>query len=91
MQKQPICYLSILKICIIHIPIDLHSTYVRTATGLYRLKETGTNRDSRFPDSTLRGNTELGDNNQVQVALVVIYLCSSGIIGGKTVVESLGE
>ena len=30
-----------------------------------------------FPDSTLRGNAELGDNNQVQVALV-IYLCLSG-------------
>ena len=27
-----------------------------------------------FPDSTLCGNAELGDNNQVQVALV-IYLC----------------
>ena len=25
--------------------------------------------DTKFPDSTLRGNAELGDNNQVQVAL----------------------
>ena len=33
-----------------------------------------TRTDGRFPDSTLRGNAELGDNNQVQVALV-INLC----------------
>ena len=39
-----------------------------------------------FPDSTLRGNAELGDNNQVQVALVVyLYLAR------ETVVGSLGE
>ena len=38
--------------------------------------------DGCFPDSTFRGNAELGDNNQIQVALV-IYLCSQGKIGGN--------
>ena len=36
-----------------------------------------------FPDSTLRGNAELGDYNQVAVALV-IYLFGGKIRGGKT-------
>ena len=27
-----------------------------------------------FPDSTLRSNAELGDNNQVEVALVIYLL-----------------
>ena len=29
--------------------------------------------DGPFPDSTLRGNAELGNINQVEVALVIYY------------------
>ena len=43
-----------------------------------------------FPNSTLRGNGELGDNNQVQVALVS-YLWLGKIIGGKLLVGWFSE
>ena len=36
-----------------------------------------------FPDSTLRGNAELGDNNQVAVELVIYLFWLGKIIGGK--------
>ena len=40
-----------------------------------------------FPDSTLRGNAEFGDSNQVEVALVM-YLSGQGIISGKNTVAA---
>ena len=48
----------------------IHSEYkILFRISLHRLSFA-----SLFPDSTLCGNAELRDNNQVQVALV-IYLC----------------
>ena len=43
-----------------------------------------------FPDSTLRGDAEQGDNNQVQVALV-LYLSNRGNNRREAVVAGLGE
>ena len=38
-----------------------------------------------LPDSTLRGNAEFGDNNQVAVSLVIYLFLAREIIGGTSV------
>ena len=45
--------------------------------------------DSIFPDSTRRGDAEAGDNNQVQVALV-LYLSNRENNRRETAVACLG-
>ena len=44
------------------------------------------NLGNTIPNSTLCGNAELGDNNQVQIALV-IYLLNREKIGGKLLLD----
>ena len=46
--------------------------------------------NSIFPDSTRCGDAEAGNNNQVQVALVLICFSQGKMIGGKTAVVGLG-